>query len=74
MKPEITTKQAMDHLRTALLLDDDYMNTWKANIAMAFHDELSDYLHDKTIEEKIEISGVANRAADRFLKLLLRTS
>jgi hypothetical protein len=51
----MTTKEAMDHLRTALQVDREYAWGWHCNIAMAAVDEGMD-------------RAAANRAAARFMK------
>lgn len=52
----------------ALKEDEGYYQSWKANIAMAFYDELAysdEYLPD------LDISKYSNLAAERFLKQLM---
>lgn len=70
---ENKTKEAVETLCAALKEDKDYYYSWQANIAMAFYDE---YFKLYSIEafsskELKEITGIANKAADNFLKLLI---
>lgn len=67
MKREITTKEAVETLIKALKEDGSYYMSWKANIAMAFIDEI------ESVPEvfKNDLHNNANNAADRFLKQLL---
>lgn len=63
---EITTEQAVKKLCKALVADEGYWYSWKANIAMAFKDEFDTNGVSSTVHE------IANNAADNFLKLLCR--
>lgn len=51
-----------------------YYHTWQANIAMAFYDELCIYEFGSRVDiEKSEMALLCNRAANRFLNLLINT-
>lgn len=52
------------------LEDESYYISWKANIAMAFYDEYCRC--DKKYKNHADIHEIANKAADYFLKLLMR--
>lgn len=71
----ITTKEAVETLINSLKTDPGYRESWKANIAMAFIDQYNwatemnvanKYKHDPAV-----IHEIANKAADRFLDLLV---
>jgi len=67
----ITTEQAVQHLQRVLKDDDEYRYGWQSNIAMAFYDE---YQKQKSLGYTIEdhnIHEIANKAANRFLDILL---
>lgn len=66
---EITIVQAMDVLCKRLREDEDYWDTWQANIAMAIHDEY--YSHGKSNLDGETLHKVFNDGADRFLKQLI---
>ncbi len=68
----MTTKEAIDHLRTALQ-DESYRIGWQANIAMAFKDNWA-VNSRKNGESEVEyVHRIANGAADAFLEQLSPT-
>ena len=65
-------KDAVDTLRFALHLDEEYAYTWQANLAMCFYDAYF-RVNDKNAvsnEEELEIHIIANDAARDFLEKL----
>lgn len=60
--------QAIDLLCETMKQEPDYRESWKANIAVAFQDEIPD---DITLLNH-DPHGISNRAADRFLDNLTR--
>jgi hypothetical protein len=67
---KITTAQAIKVLSKALVEDDEYWEAWKANIAMAIYDEYTDNHLPWAKVSHGDIHEIANKGADRFLKLL----
>jgi len=63
----MTTKEAVEQLVRALQDDRDYYDSWKANIAISFYDQVRRTPEDKLIAN-------ANNAADEFLQMLIRTT
>ena len=63
----LTTKQAVDHLRQELKADSGYWHAWKSNIAESFLNEL--WRKGYKLPHDYE---VANEAAENFLKQLTR--
>jgi len=74
----MTTKAGVRQVVKALTSDPEYRESWKANIAMSFYDEVrrdpifsndqgaaSAMTHDK-------LHTISNKAADNFLNLLCR--
>lgn len=66
-----------DKLRDAVLVlvkalkeDEGYYESWKANIAVAMHDEY--YSHSKSNLDGEALHKVFNDGAERFLQLLIR--
>lgn len=59
----MTTKEAVEKITSELVTDAGFWGTYKANIAMAFYDELqaANWEYDS-------YADVANKAANRFLK------
>lgn len=62
-------KKAIKKLQQELENDEEYRNSWKANIAVAFIDEYSAPGKGKGLTYK-ELHAIANEAADRFLNNL----
>ena len=62
--------KAVSTLCKALRNDPDYFRGWKANIAMAFKDEYHRY--PKKYKNQEDLHTIANKAAENFLKLLIR--
>jgi len=65
-------EDAIDNLIYALNEDNDYRESWKANIAMAYKDNYHWYKEKtgKTVMNKEDLHIIANNAADYFLKQL----
>jgi len=63
-KEDICSKSPIEDLVKALNEDDDYYNSWVANLAMGFMDSYN-FAKDKT-----NIHKIANDSADNFLKQL----
>jgi hypothetical protein len=67
----VPASEAVRVLSKALIEDDGYWETWKANIAMAMYDQYTDEVPE--FLEKVshyDIHEIANKGADRFLRLL----
>lgn len=60
--------EAIETLVNALETDLDYRRTWRANIAMCFYDTWP------CEQDKQQVLLMANEAAERFLKVLCRSS
>ena len=71
---EINLNTAITTLVSALH-DDEYYESWKANIAMAYRDAEDNYKikYNKEYLNKEDKHYIANQAADNFLKLLMNT-
>lgn len=67
METEIS--KAVRGLRKALRDDETYRQTWQANIAVCFQDEFA--ANSPDLREAIH--KISNKAADRFLNLLMST-
>ena len=72
----MTTKQAVDKLRKSLKEDEGYYQSWKANIAMAFVDTITqdptdEFTYSGIDIEDFDIKEIANISAERFLKQLI---
>jgi hypothetical protein len=67
----LSVKQAMDILCNKLK-DESYYISWKANIAMAFKDEVWNTNAVKDLFTEDMIYEIANNASDNFLKLLMK--
>ncbi len=68
---QMTTTEAMSHLREQLKADSDYRHTWQANIAMQFKDEWQRSVDKSGLPcTPDHIHEIANKAADEFLTLL----
>lgn len=67
----ILTRFSLWWLNRQLMNDAGYYQGWKANLAMAFYDELKRQ-HPKIHEILPDIHMECNRAADRFIALLRR--
>lgn len=53
--------------------DPELFDVWKANIAMAFKDEYSRHKKANGRQMSVEsVHGIANRAAENFLNLLIK--
>ena len=71
-------QHAMKILINSLRTDKDYRRSWQANIAMAFKDEMSNWLtlnkptFKDEIETELDIHEIANQASNNFLDLLCR--
>jgi len=59
--------KAIDTLKNHLDNDKEYYDTWKANLAMAFYDEL---ITDK--DNKSDLHKICNDGADRFLSNFIK--
>lgn len=57
----------------ALQKDEGYYISWKANIAMAFQDEVNRVIKEHGVEllGELDFHNISNNAADNFLKLLI---
>jgi hypothetical protein len=67
----VPASEAVRVLSKALIEDSEYWEAWKANIAMAIYDQYTDEVPE--FLEKVshyDIHKIANKGADRFLKLL----
>ncbi len=64
---ETKLSAAIKVLREELQKDEGYYNSWKANIAMAFVDEIN----SAPDVFKNDLHNNANNAADRFLQNLI---
>lgn len=71
---QITTEQAMEHLRKVLSADSEYAYGWHSNISMACYDSIL----GNELVNKIKLDGdskhceslnIGNDAATRFMKL-----
>lgn len=80
-KSKPSLEESVEVLCKALSEDEDYYRSWLANIAMSFYDEFYNnlYLSVKGLEDGIiglptkeHISIIANKAADNFLKQLIK--
>jgi hypothetical protein len=73
---ESELSKAMKIVTAAIKNDPSYRITWQANIAMAFKDEYSTITAEHGIDvddvETNMIHDIANKAADKFLKILCR--
>lgn len=55
-----------------------YYDSWKANIAMAFLDEMDKELYNlnsnlrEEFQEELDIHSISNNAAEKFLKTLIK--
>jgi len=67
-------QKAMKIVIKELKKDECYYIGWKANIAMAFYDEVTNYpvlCCDRNTHKEL-IHTACNKAADNFLKLLIK--
>ena len=66
------TEDAINHLTSAWKQNDDYRESWKANIAMAYKDNYHWYKQKtgKTVMNHEDLHIIANNAADYFLEQL----
>jgi hypothetical protein len=67
----VPASEAVRVLSKALIEDSGYWEAWKANIAMAIYDQYTDEVPE--FLEKVshyDIHEIANKGADRFLRLL----
>ena len=69
-KREPTFREALEVVRKAIREDEGLYQTYQANIAMAFHDEVS--RSQKVRVSKANLHQISNRAADCFLNLWVR--
>lgn len=69
MANRITTKEAVDHLRSELKKDQGYYFSWQSSIAVSFQNELSRNGYKLPDQHKI-----SNDAAKSFLSILLADS
>jgi hypothetical protein len=72
---EVSAKGSLSGGIIGMLKEDpEVFEGWKANIAMAIKDEFSRYRkkHDKRTLSYQDIHLIANKAADDFLKLLIK--
>ncbi len=83
MRTDIRIDEAVEVLIERLKQDEDYYDSWKANIAMSFHDEvLNNAPKDKDEESgealyimtRTQVAKMGNKAGDRFLQLLINKS
>ena len=70
MNMENKIKEAVEILGTALKEDEDYYNSWKANIAMSFYDEVC--INPVRYMDENNWHKIADDAADNFLNLLIK--
>lgn len=70
-KPPTKLQTALKTLISALNEDKDYRETWKANIAMSFKDNLNWYkkTHKRHLNKE-DFHTISNLAADQFLYYL----
>ena len=69
----MSVEKEMKVIIKALNDDPAYLESWKANIAMAFKDEWQEQARGSCDDVGMEfIHKIANRAADRFLDILRR--
>ena len=66
----VPASEAVRVLSKALIEDSGYWEAWKANIAMAMYDEYTDNHLSWAKVSHGDIHEIANKGADRFLKLL----
>lgn len=66
--------EAIKALQQALKNDPDYRESWKANIAVVFQDEVRRYKNHNNIERlnRRDIDVISNTAAESFLDLLCK--
>lgn len=69
---EFVEKTPVEQLSEDLKSDPAYWDTWVANIAMCIYDQYTDEIPDPLIGRisHADLLRIANRGADRFLKLL----
>ena len=65
-------KSTIKNLVEAFKDDPGYLESWKANIAMAFYDEYYRFKKKRSYISGVDLHGIANRAAENFLKLLMK--
>lgn len=65
-----TAMSPIKRLVELLATDAAYVETWKANIAMAFYDEYARSVKAWTLPTRDDVHGIANRAAEYFLRNL----
>ena len=63
-------QEAVKTLIEALKTDEDYRNSWKASIAMAFKDEWGREEFQQSEQDFESVHILANKSADNFLNLL----
>lgn len=69
MRTDIALHEVIEVLKHRLKVDEDYYDTWKANITIACYEEVLKMTDPKEI---MNVSSWAERAADRFLKQLMK--
>ena len=71
---ESSNKNSVEHaikiIKNALKIDEDYRDSWKANIAMAFKDEWGREGFQQSEQDFEAVHILANKSADNFLNLL----
>lgn len=58
-------ESALDTIKTAIENDEDYKQSWQANLAMSFYDSIPE-----TLDVGDDLILYANEGASRFLKKL----
>ncbi len=71
---ETKLQEGLTNITNALKRDEQFYYAYKANIAMAFKDRVSQYKKEKNkkVLSNEDIHIIANEAADNFLKLLCK--
>jgi hypothetical protein len=75
---DVNMEGAIECLKSKLKTDADYRNGWKANIAVAFQDEIEDFFTMGNWVQYLnhfsrkDAHDVSNRAAENFLNNLCR--